>query len=75
MVAEWQSIVYSEFLPLVLGPVSPDLFDFGISEQSAFDSTTMPDIFNEFATAAFRYIRLSSPLFAKHKTNLLNSCF
>jgi len=55
VVAEWQSIVYSEFLPLVLGPVSPDLFDFGISEQSAFDSTTMPDIFNEFATAAFRF--------------------
>ena len=46
--AEWQHVVYDEYLPALLGPGA-------ISPYTGYDPTVDPSIINEFTTAAFRF--------------------
>merc|ERR1719500_588739 len=57
--AEIQNIAFSQFLPIVLGPET--ITNFGLSlpdevtEHTSYNPQTNPSIFNNFATAAFRF--------------------
>ncbi|GAB6023030.1 hypothetical protein CHUAL_007124 [Chamberlinius hualienensis] len=56
--AEMQHITYNEFLPLVLGNRMMKRFDLELQKDGFFnkyDATLDPTIFNEFATAAYRF--------------------
>lgn len=56
--AEMQHIVYNEFLPLILGNRMMKRFDLEVQKAGFFnkyDATLDPTIFNEFATAAYRF--------------------
>ena len=57
--AELQNIVYSEFLPVVLGEEEMVKFNLKLpdsdSGDTSYDPTIVADISNEFATAAFRF--------------------
>ena len=57
--AELQNIAYSEFLPVVLGEVAMERFNIKLPEDASgetlYDPDVVPDIRNEFATAAFRF--------------------
>lgn len=46
--AEWQYVVYKEYLPALLGPDA-------LSEYTGYDPTADPSIINEFTTTAFRF--------------------
>lgn len=46
--AEWQHIVYDEYLPALLGANA-------LSEYTGYDPSVDPSIINEFTTAAFRF--------------------
>jgi len=48
VVAEMQAITYNEFLPNLLG-------DNALPQYQGYNSSTNPDIGNEFATAAYRF--------------------
>ena len=54
-IAEWQHIVYSEWLSMVLG--EKHMHDYGLFniENSRYDVTDNPVIAQEFSTAAFRF--------------------
>ena len=54
IVAEWQHIVYSEFLPIILGTELITQFDLE-SKPSLYDPRVNPSIFTEFSTAAYRF--------------------
>jgi len=54
LTAEYQSAVYTEFLPIALGQAAANNFGF-LDQLSMYSTTTRPDIFNEFSTAAFRF--------------------
>lgn len=54
VIAQWQNIVYGEYLPLVLGPRVIEKFKLGMG-RSKYDPKTNPTITNAFATAAFRF--------------------
>lgn len=49
--AEWQNIVYSEYLPQILGPFGLQL----LGEYHGYDPDINPTIANVFATAAYRF--------------------
>ena len=57
--AELQNIVYTEFLPAVVGPAMMNYYDLklpGDSQKNTnYDRTVNPGIYNEFATVAFRF--------------------
>ncbi len=54
--AELQNIVYGEFLPIVLGPATMKRYGLAVGAGGSFyDSKISPNIFNGFATAAFRF--------------------
>ena len=57
VIAEIQNIVYSEFLPVVLGPDVMDDFNLTLprSGTTIYNNSVDPTIFNEFATFAFRF--------------------
>ena len=58
VVAEWQHIIYSEWLPLLLGPSYMQknyLTPKTIGYSDSYDKDLDPRIFNEFAGAAFRF--------------------
>ena len=54
-IAEWQHIVYSEWLHMVLG--EKYMLDYGLfnTENSHYDEKEKPMIVQEFSTAAFRF--------------------
>ena len=55
-----QHITYNEFLPRIIGLNAMNLYDLRVRTEgysTDYDPTCNPAIFNEFATAAFRYIR------------------
>ncbi len=59
VIAEWQNIIYSEYLPAILGDehFSEDLsiqVKNGVVQFSQHSPKVDPSITNEFATAAFR---------------------
>lgn len=63
VIAEWQHIVYSEYLPKILGA------DF-LGEYVDYDSTVDATIANAFATAAFRFGHSQiMPLFPRLDSN------
>ncbi|CAB3370662.1 Hypothetical predicted protein [Cloeon dipterum] len=56
--AQTQHITFSEFLPRVLGPEAIRKYNLGLQSDgyyNGYDSTCNPSVFNEFATAAFRF--------------------
>ncbi|CAI8057022.1 Peroxidasin, partial [Geodia barretti] len=48
VIAEWQNIAYSEYLPTILGPS-------GLGDYHGYDPNVNPTIANAFATAAYRF--------------------
>jgi peroxidase len=58
VIAEFQNIVYNEFLPALLGDKLMELYSL-LPEKSGYfeeyDEDVYPQIINEFAAAAFRY--------------------
>ena len=55
VIAEWQNIVYSEWLPMVIGELYMDEHGLFNSNNSQYDATGKPTITQEFSTAAFRF--------------------
>ncbi len=55
LAAEWQNIVYSEFVPMVVGPTQARKHGFNVDYASEYMDYVQPDILTEFATAAFRF--------------------
>ncbi|XP_023325282.1 chorion peroxidase, partial [Eurytemora carolleeae] len=54
--AELQLVVYSEFLPVVLGPAMMEEFDLFLnSTDTKYDDNLNPSIINEFSTVSFRF--------------------
>ena len=55
VIAEWQNIIYSEWLPIIIG--EKNMFDHGLSttENSHYNENDQPMIVQEFSTAAFRF--------------------
>ena len=59
LIAEWQHIVYSEWLPMVLGPTymnNLQLNPLSSGYSNRYSEDLDPRINNEFATAAFRFV-------------------
>ena len=57
--AEYQHIVYNEWLPSIIGKKYMNLFGLyplNSGYSNDYDPTCNPSMFNEFATAAFRYV-------------------
>jgi hypothetical protein len=54
--AEMQNIVYGEYLPTILGAKYMKRYGLLVEETTEYDPAVQPDIFNSFATAAFRWI-------------------
>lgn len=55
LIAEWQNIVYSEWLPLILGNTRIDNFNLNLNANSSYNSKVDPSILVSFSTAAFRF--------------------
>ena len=55
LIAEWQNIVYSEYLPVLLGKGGITSFNLDVSKSSTYNKDTDPSIRNSFSTAAFRF--------------------
>ena len=53
--AEMQNIVYGEYLPTILGVDYMQKYKLVVAEESSYDSSVDPTIFNSFATSAFRF--------------------
>jgi len=56
VIAEIQSIVYGDWLPLLIGPTYMKRFELEVkSSASVYDPQVNPGMYNEFTTAAFRF--------------------
>ncbi|XP_023327499.1 lactoperoxidase isoform X2 [Eurytemora carolleeae] len=57
LIAEMQSIVYNEYLPILLGPSLMKSMDIWIKKKpkSFYNASVDPSISNSFATASFRF--------------------
>ena len=55
LIAEWQSIIYNEWLPLILGESRISDFNLKLDSVSSYDNTTDPSTLVSFSTAAFRF--------------------
>ena len=55
LIAEWQSIVYNEWLPLILGQSRMSEFNLNLHSNSAYNNAINPSLLVSFATAAFRF--------------------
>ena len=51
VVAEWQHIIFTEYLPKILGPSGMSI----LGDYHGYRSTINPSIANVFATAAYRF--------------------
>ena len=67
VIGQIQNIVYSEFLPIVLGPTKMEEYSLNLpsSGTTTYDKSVNPGIFNEFATFAFRFGHSLIPNFFK----------
>ena len=54
VIAEWQNIVYGEYLPMILGTSVMKSMGLELSETSAYNPGMDPSIRNSFATASYR---------------------
>lgn len=50
-----QNIAYGEYLPTILGVDFMTDYDLVVAEESRYDPSVDPSIFNSFATSAFRF--------------------
>lgn len=55
LIAEWQHIVFNEFLPIVLGQKTIEKLELSINGPSLYKEYLNPNVANAFATAAFRF--------------------
>ena len=55
VIAEWQNIIYNEWLPLVIGEKYMESYGLFNIENSQYDAKEKPTIVQEFSTAAFRF--------------------
>merc|ERR1712080_256035 len=55
LIAEWQNIIYSEWLPLIIGKKRLDSFNLKLDEDRRYNNTIDPSILASFSTAAFRF--------------------
>ena len=56
VISEWQNIVYSEWLPIILGPKVINIYGLEISTQlNRYNYKVDPSVKNSFAAAAFRF--------------------
>ena len=67
VIAELQNIIYDEFLPVVLGPRIMEEYKINLPQNgsTSYESHINPNIFNEFATFAFRFGHTLIPNFFK----------
>ena len=54
VIAEWQNVIYGEFLPIVLGPDLMSKFFLSSSLDTGYFPQFNPSIIHAFSTAAFR---------------------
>ena len=55
LIAEMQKIVYSDYLPIILGETTMNKFDLFPKHGSIYDESIDPSHVNSFATAAYRF--------------------
>ena len=57
VIAEWQNIIYSEFLPIVLGRTTMNKYALWLhsTQGSTFNPTINSNILASFSTAAYRF--------------------
>ena len=55
LIAEWQNIIYSEWLPQILGHNRMHKFHLKINSNSVYNTSIDPSILVSFSTAAFRF--------------------
>ena len=55
LIAEWQNIIYSEWLPQILGGKRMHDFNLSLDKGSLYNSNVDPSIMSSFSTAAFRF--------------------
>lgn len=59
VVAELQQVTYGEYLPVVVGPAAMNQFVLNLPSTTGgttfYDANARPNIFNSFATAAYRF--------------------
>merc|ERR1719334_985718 len=66
VIAEYQNIVYSEWLPIMLGKRRMQTFELGLDEKFQYNKTVDPSIIASFSTAAFRFGHsMIDPIFTK----------
>jgi peroxidase len=51
MGAQWQHIIYTEYLPVIVGPEGMEM----LGEYQGYNDSVNPTILNSFATAAYRF--------------------
>ena len=68
LVAELQNIVFSEYLPVLLGTETMERLGIDLDTGSKYNPSLDPSIMNEFATAAMRFGH--STVREVHKDNL-----
>ncbi len=58
VIAEWQNIVYSELLPLLVGKntMEDQKYQLSVKARTTYNPHVNPHIYNSFATAAFRSV-------------------
>lgn len=56
LIAEWQDVVYGEYLPVILGESTVQRYQLAITdEHTMYLPSVNPTIFHAFATAAYRF--------------------
>ena len=55
VIAEFQNVIYKEWLPALFGPQTLDQYKLRLHPGSTYDHTLNAQIRNEFTTAAFRF--------------------
>ncbi|KAK7102726.1 chorion peroxidase-like [Littorina saxatilis] len=53
--AVWQNVVYTEYIPLIVGPAFTARYNLSTGQRVAFDRDVDPRVSDEFASAAYRY--------------------
>ena len=55
MIAEYQNIIFNEFIPLVIGNATMKEYSLFTNISSEYNETVNPTIYNGFQTAAARF--------------------